>query len=288
MKMPSIAVIIVNYNGSGYVHKAVGSALQQQYDGKMEIIVVDNASTDDSLAQLRATSGIKLVENAKNTGFGAGVNAGIRSTEHDFIALLNPDAYAKPQWLATTVRWMCEGDVHLASSVISAGRDTWFARGRFVEMLGTTFVQRNTGKTDWVSGCALIASRSAMDILAGFDEQFFLYYEDVDLSLRARAAGLNVRVLAETLVDHPEHGRSTTGLGRHKSEIAFYSRGRLIAKHVHGWRVVTALALAIASIPVRLGPDAISIAAATRSLFRGFSSATSRDAKTVFKRSREA
>jgi len=249
---PSVSVIIVNFNGADYVFDAIESALRQRYDGTVEVIVVDNGSTDDSPRLLAERRDIRLIRNPSNGGFGAGANVALSSVSTDFIALLNPDAHAAPDWLSEIVPWMRDGGIDFASSVISAGSATYFAGGRFVETLGATLeIPAFTGKTDWLSGCALVATRSAMTSLDFFDDGFFLYYEDVDLTLRAVRSGFRLGIFPKTLVDHPAHGRSTGTLGGRKAEIAYYSRGRLVAKHVRGWRQWTALAFGLTISPLR-------------------------------------
>ena len=268
---PSVAVVIVNYNGVAYVAEAIESALAQDYGGSIEVIVVDNASNDGSPEEIRGIPHVRLIENPTNVGFGAAVNVAIRATDADYVALLNPDARAEPHWLSRMIPWMRSHDIDLASSVVAAGSETWFAGGRFFETLGATLVRKEaTGETDWISGCALVANRFALNALGGFDEGFFLYYEDVDLSLRARAAGMRLRVLAETLVDHPAHGRSTNTLGRRKAEIGFYARGRLIGKHVTGWKRLPALAFATVLAPLHNGIDRATFVPVAGSLIRGF------------------
>lgn len=270
---PGVSIVIVNYNGVEYVLDAIASARAQRYDGPLEIVVVDNASSDESLRLLRATPGIALIENATNAGFGAGVNVALRAVASEYIALLNPDARAEPDWLSRTIPWMRAGKIDLASSIIGAGTETYFAGGRFFAALGTTQVLRKaTASVDWITGCALVATRAAFERTGGFDEHFFLYYEDVDLCLRARAAGLRVGVLAERLVDHPQHGRSTDTLGSRKIEIAFYARGRLIGKHVRGWKLAPALLFASVVSPLRTGAGWKATFAMRRSLRRGFRS----------------
>ncbi len=268
---PSVTILIVNYNGASYVATAIDSARGQRYDGPLEIVVVDNASTDDSLAMLRAVPGIRLIEHDANGGYGAGVNVALPSIRSDYVAFLNPDARAQPEWLATLIPFMLEGDVALGSSIISAGDDTYFACGQYFASLGVSVdLHRPRAETDWLTGCAMVASCTALAALGGFDAGFFLYYEDVDLCLRARDRGLRLKVFPEALVDHPEMGRSTNALGRKKMEIIYESRGRLIRKHVALWMRLPALTAALLLAAFRNGIPLAWMMPVARALLRGF------------------
>ena len=268
---PSVSIVIVNYNGAQYVLSSIESALAQHYDGALDVIVLDNRSTDDSVEVLRAVSGIRLIENETNAGFGGGVNRAVADSEAEFIALLNPDAIAHPEWIAKVVPWMLERRIDLASSIVSAGERVWFAGGTFVVPLGTPLVRRRfAASTDWLSGCALIVRRDAFLGLAGFDEAFFLYCEDVDLSLRARVAGHRLAVFPDALVDHPSDGKSTNQLGRKKTLVVYASRGRLIAKSVPApWRP-SALAFTALVSPLLYGVALSGLAAVADAVLSGY------------------
>jgi GT2 family glycosyltransferase len=274
---PSVTILIINYNGAAFVMKSIESALAQHYDGPVRILVVDNGSTDNSVALLREIRGIDVLEHSANGGYGAGVNFALPSIDSDYIAFLNPDAVAKPEWLATIVPFMLAGDIAFASSIISAGASTYFASGIYYASLGISVdSQEPRAETDWLTGCALVASRAALDDLHGFDDGFFLYYEDVDLCLRAIERGYRLKVLQEALVDHPDRGSSTNALGRRKMEIIYHSRGRLIAKHVTPLLRLPALAAALVlavfrnRIPLPWMPPII------REMLRGFREAGQR------------
>jgi GT2 family glycosyltransferase len=274
MANPSVTILIINYNGVSFVTKAIESALEQRYDGPLEIVVVDNGSTDDSRVLLRSIAGIRLIENESNRGYGAGVNFALPSIHTDYVAFLNPDARARPEWLATVIPFMVKGEIDLASSIISAGSQTYFASGRYFATLGVSLESHERrDESDWLTGCALVASLSALRSLDGFDDGFFLYYEDVDLSLRARKNGLRLKVLQEVLVDHPDRGSSTNALGSRKMEIVYESRGRLIRKHVTALMRPPALAAALALAAFRNGIPLASMIPITRALVRGFRSA---------------
>jgi GT2 family glycosyltransferase/glycosyltransferase involved in cell wall biosynthesis len=269
----SVSIIIVNYNGAAFVATAIQSALGQIFDGKLEVIVVDNASTDDSLDVLSRLKDVTVLALERNIGYGGGVNAGAGLSNSEFIAMLNPDAEASPQWLQAMVNYMNDNQVDFASSVVSAGPRNYFAGGDFIPWLGVTLPRSRykSSKTDWISGCALVARRNAFEALEGFDERFFLYYEDVDLTLRARRSGYQIRMMPVSLVDHPADGRSTNVLGTRKSLISYESRGRLIAKHLSGLARFPAALFALA-LARRNGVAMSDLPAVASAIIRGINS----------------
>ncbi|MBC5799364.1 MAG: glycosyltransferase family 2 protein [Candidatus Eremiobacteraeota bacterium] len=268
---PSVSIVIVNYNGEAYISRAIESALAQRYDGRLDVIVVDNCSADASVQSLRKLRSISLIENAANVGFGGAANRAAMDSTADYLAFLNPDAIADADWLEQVVPWMNERGIQLASSVVRAGRSVWFAGGIFVQQFGAPLVKRHAvNRTDWLSGCALLALRKTFSTLGGFDDAFFLYCEDVDLVLRARKAGHRVAVFPGALVDHRFHGRSTNTLHEVKLTIAYASRGRLIAKHVNGVWQPLALAFTCLVSPLRNGVGLSHLPAIVQAVIRGF------------------
>ena len=239
-------IVIVNYNGADFVSKAIESALAQSV--ACEVVVVDNASLDESVEVVSARfPQVEIVRNRTNAGFGAGANIGAYNCEHPYLAFLNPDAVARPEWIERITTWMTEREIDVASSIVSAGEgeSPFFAGGRWLPWLGAAVAARPArgGETDWVSGCALVARTSAFAQLGGFDPKYFLYFEDVDLSLRARQHDMRVATYPEPLVQHETHGRSTDQLGRRRKQcVGYAAKGRLIRRHVRGLAYLSALA----------------------------------------------
>lgn len=238
-------IVIVNYNSGDFISDAIESALAQTVP--CEVLVADNASTDGSLDTIAARyPSVGIARMGENLGFGAAATRAALEEPRDYayVAFLNPDAVARPQWIEKICNWMEAGRIDVASSIVAGDRTPFFAGGRWLPFAGST-IERGayTGeKTDWISGCAMVVRREAFERLRGFDGSFFLYYEDVDLSLRARAAGLRLAVHPEALVAHPQHGRSTDQLGGlRKRCIGFASKGRLVRLHTPLIALPTAL-----------------------------------------------
>lgn len=228
---PAVSVIVVTWNRQDLLRACLLS-LQQQTFRDFEIIVVDNGSNDGSLAMLRSApfEAVRTIENAENRGFCAANNQGIAAARGRFIALLNNDAEAEPDWLRQLVAALDpEADVGMAASKIL----TWEDRGiidKAAHLIypdgqnrGRGTGQRDQGQYDrleeaaWPDGCAALYRRSMLEQIGGFDEDFFAYADDAELGLRARIAGWRCLYVPAAVVYH--HTGST--LGRYSAERLF-------------------------------------------------------------------
>ncbi len=232
---PDVSVIIVNWNTRDDLRECLRSLHPSLHQGlQVEIIVVDNASWDDSVAMVkREFPDVKLIENRLNEGFGKAHNRAALIAQGRYLMLLNSDARAHPGALKDLVDY---ADAHpdvgiIAPKVLNpdgslqyscrrfpvyeAGlfRNTilgrLFPQNRFVrDYLMTDFDHAHTADVDWVSGCAMMIRRETWHQLGGFDERFFMYCEDVDLCWRAHEGGWRVVYHPEAVVTHTI-GRST-------------------------------------------------------------------------------
>ena len=220
---PLVSAVVVNYNGAGYVDAAVASLLAQE-GCALEVVVVDNASTDGSADALAARFGdrIRLLRNAHNAGFGAGNNTGFAVARGRFLLLLNSDAEADPglarhlvaaasasprigmvaaKVLAHSARSVIDNTGHLMyPDGLNRGRGRKQEdRGQF-DALGTAL---------FPSGAAALYRREMLDDVGTFDESFFLYGDDADLGLRGRVAGWGCAFAPEAVAYH--HYSRTAG-----------------------------------------------------------------------------
>lgn len=202
----SVAAIIVNYNGGEMLRQAISSLRGSDYE-KLRIIVVDNHSSDASVAMIRgAFPEVELLENATNEGFGKGCNRGIaHAVRHgdEFVLFLNCDATLAPDAITALVTHAHEHPraVAVAPFIFYADRRDliWFGggivalwRGRIAHRhLRKPYVEGafTAEQSDYLTGCALFAYTKHMSELNGFDERYSLYAEDVDLSLRLATRG---------------------------------------------------------------------------------------------------
>jgi GT2 family glycosyltransferase len=201
---PFVSVIVVNYNGRHFLADCLGSLARQTYPRhRVEVILVDNASSDGSVVWVRgAHPWVTVVALARNAGFAEGNNVGFRLARGEWVALLNCDAAAEPYWLAESVR---AGRAHelvggVASQVLfrdrpgtinSTGLELYRdGRGgdRDFEALGH---ERNRAVGEVFGGCGagLLLRKRMLNELGGFDPRLFMYYEDLDLAWRARRSG---------------------------------------------------------------------------------------------------
>jgi N-acetylglucosaminyl-diphospho-decaprenol L-rhamnosyltransferase len=228
-----VGILIVSYN----VHDALQQCLQavSRLGAGVEAIVVDNASSDASAALIAqhsaqsaaaATAPVRGLILAENCGFGRAVNLAAQATQAEYLLLLNPDTQLPRQALDCLVQalkddptlWAVGGrqvdaQGHLQLAVGAHPSYTTELLRRFVQRrlnsrspgMGRAldWWLRAPRQVAWVAGSALLVRRTAFERLGGFDERFFLYFEDIDLCLRLRRAGGKIAYLpGATLLHH--------------------------------------------------------------------------------------
>ena len=201
--MYKATIVIPNINGKGWLKDSIESVYAQT-EQDFQLIVVDNGSTDESLEQARSycsRANFTLIENGTNTGFSHAVNQGIAMAESEYVVLFNNDAFAEPQWLAELIR-TAETDpkIFAVQSLMIRHFDRELAddAGDYVTWMGFACktgdgrrVSRYTKQKRIFSACggAALYRKRILDEIGTFDENFFAYFEDVDLSWRANNAG---------------------------------------------------------------------------------------------------
>jgi GT2 family glycosyltransferase len=229
---PLVSIIIVNYNGLHFLESCLSSLTIQTYK-KFEIVFVDNGSSDGSIGFVREHYPlIRIVETGKNLGFAGGTNAGIRVARGEFILTLNNDTIADPQFIENLVKpmasdsrlGMCaskmlfpDGRINSTGVCISRSSAAW-DRGIFEQDSGQ--YDKEVEVFGPCAGAALY-QRAMLDEIGLFDEDFFIYMEDVDLAFRARLAGWKCRFIPSARVTHYRGG--TTGI---KSDLSIFYGNR--------------------------------------------------------------
>ena len=229
--MTMISVVILNFNGKRYLDKCL-SALARQTYVDFEVIVVDNGSTDGSVEHLRADfPWAKIIRNEENLGFAGGTNSGIRSASGDYILTLNNDTWVEEQFIEHIIKPVFEKDVGMCASkmlfpdgrinsagiCVSRSGAAW-DRGMFEPDLGQYDAEEEVFGP--CAGAALYRKKM-LDEIGLFDEDFFLYMEDVDLAFRGRLAGWKCIYVPEAVVYH--HHGGTAGFG---SDLSVYYGNR--------------------------------------------------------------
>jgi GT2 family glycosyltransferase len=249
----SVAVVIVTYNSRTDIERCLRSVIPHDAGaGPAEVVVVDNASTDDTVAHVTTTwPTVRVVALQDNRGFSAANNVGIRATTAPLVLLLNPDTVVPP------------GAIDALAAHLLAAPGTGIIGPRLVDAQGTPelsfgpmispwgelrqklrlagarrgwrvaqqAIARLTscaGTRDWVSGACLLIRRDALDAVGGLDERYFLYTEDVDLCASVRRLGYAVQFDPSVTVTHLR-GQSAatnplTDRLRRQSQVAFYEK----------------------------------------------------------------
>ena len=214
MRPMTTRVIVLNWNGLAWLDKCL-EALHAQVLAPTEIVVVDNASTDGSVAHLRERwPGIRVEVLPANAGFAGGGNLGAADARTDALVFLNNDTQVEPGWLQALVS-AAEADASrglVTSRIVylnppdvidSAGDGYLRCGGAFKRWHGRPAqIADESGEVFGACGAAFLIRRSLFDELGGFDEDFFMVYEDVDLSYRARLSGARVWYAADAVVRH--------------------------------------------------------------------------------------
>jgi GT2 family glycosyltransferase len=231
MSLARVAVIVVNHNAGPYLARSL-EALARQTVGDVSVVVVDNASTDDSADHVAAHyPHVTLVRAGRTLGFAAGNNLGLKHVgPAPWIALLNPDAFPRPDWLA---RLLAAADAQPeysffgsrmrlaeAPALLDGTGDVSHVSGAAWRRDRRAPVERGVAVAGEIFGpCAAAAlySRAALEEVGGFDESYFCYYEDVDLAFRLRLRGHRCLYVPDALVDHV--GSGISGL---RSDFATY------------------------------------------------------------------
>ncbi len=221
-EVPEVSVVLVNYNGQKHLEYCI-PALLLTAGVSFEIIVVDNDSSDGSKQWLAETyPDIRIIALDDNTGFGYANRKGIEAAQSDFVALLNTDTEVTPTWLSALLEVMkAQPDVAAACSelrlrtqpgIINAqgGGMTWVGVG-FDHGLGYPVSQGNgmaCRETLFPTAAAMLMKRSVFNVVGGFDPEYFMYHEDVDLGWRFWIHGYRVLLCPSSVVYH-QYGGTT-------------------------------------------------------------------------------
>lgn len=234
MTAPVVSVLIVNYNVKNYLLHAIDQVQSSEYEGRIEIIVVDNNSYDGSVVALRENySDISVIPNEFNVGFGKAVNQAYAVSSGDYLLILNPDTIIESTTIRKFVSYLeahsqvgmvgpkilnADGTLQLACkrsfpSVSVAlpkllGLSYLFPRSRWAGKYNLSYLDPDEiHSVDAISGSCMFVRRPVFDEAGKFDERFFMFGEDLDLCYRIHQLGYDIHYLPTTQIIH-FHGES--------------------------------------------------------------------------------
>jgi GT2 family glycosyltransferase len=278
MPSPSVAIVILNWNGRKMLEKFLPSVLTSSYPAHT-VYVADNGSTDDSLAWLKQTyPQVHQIAMEENRGYAGGYNTALKQVDADYYMILNSDVAVEPGWLEPMVEMLeanstigaCQPKIrsfnqpdHFEYAGAAGGwMDSFgypFCRGRVFET-----IEEDKGQYDdsipiaWASGAALFVRSRIFHELGGFDPFFFAHQEEIDLCWRMQAAGYRVYSCHLSVVYHLGGGTLPRGNSR-KTFLNFRNNLIMLVKNLPASRKCWL-------IPLRYTLDGV---AAWKELFRG-------------------
>ncbi len=228
-----ISVVIVNYNAGDDLRSCVNSVLKQT-GCEIEVIISDNDSHDNSLDLLKPLSdNVNIILNKANLGFGKACNIGFKHATGDYVFYLNPDAlivesdglHKMLDFMETQPHYGLIGPKVMSHNELSEPQYRYMGEQHLKQSLESL-----PGKVAWVIGAAMFARREVVEKIKGFDEDYFLYGEELDLCLRVRRAGWAVGFFDSVTIEHV--GGTTVRLitqrehwtRRQKGAVLFYQK----------------------------------------------------------------
>lgn len=248
--MIELSIIILSYNTKDLTLSCVKSIASQYnkelIEKKIEIIVVDNNSSDDSVSMLlelkKKLSSLNVVQNKKNVGFAKGCNIGASSAKGEYVLFLNSDTQVLDKGFISMVDFMKKnpkvgilgGKLHSADGSIQPSAGKFYNLfNLFIMLLGLERLgllrssPTKIEKVDWVSGACMMVKSDVFKKIAGFDEKLFMYMEDMEICFRARKLGLltffypNVQIMHKSL---GSSNRTFAIINIYKGILRFYSK----------------------------------------------------------------
>ncbi|MDY0077128.1 MAG: glycosyltransferase family 2 protein [Bacteroidales bacterium] len=220
--MPKVAVVILNFNGKRFLERFLPGVIAHSHDSA-EIIVADNASSDDSVSFLeKKYPDIRLIQNVKNDGFSTGYNLALKQIEADYYILLNSDIEVTPNWIKPLIDLM-ESDPLIAAcqpKIRSLEQPELFeyagAGGGFIDKFGYPFcrgrlflhLEEDLGQYDddlevfWASGACMFVRADLYHKHGGLDDSFFAHMEEIDFCWRMKNQGFKIMYSGKSTVFH--------------------------------------------------------------------------------------
>lgn len=267
--MVDVSIVIVSFNAATYLKECLESIFNFTKNTSFEIIVVDNASMDDSVKVASGFKNVQVVANKNNRGFGVGVNIGLKKATGKYILILNPDILFLEDSIGKMLAWMEEhGDVGLAGCTFLDNDKKMLPNGGYFPTLTRLFfwtfflddlplvadlvksyhpssspllnrenIFSKEFFPDWVTGSFMFVRREVVDKVGGLDENIFMYGEEVEWQYRIKQAGYKIGYTTTTKVIHYER-KSSGGSPRNAILGEFKGLKYIYGKHFPGWRQI--------------------------------------------------
>jgi GT2 family glycosyltransferase len=260
--MKNVFVCLLNYNGKKNTLECLRSLERIEKDGfRLTIVVTDNASTDDSIKNIRdyalsiKNAGVEVIENKHNLGFSGGNNVSIKySLEHgaDYVLILNNDTFVDASFLKELLK---EADKDNSFGILvpkiyfapgfefhknkyskaDVGKVLWYAGAR-MDWRNIVGLHRGVDEidkgqfnliesTELATGCCMLIKKEVFEKIGDFNDKYFLYYEDADFSIRAKQAGFEIVYVPKSIIWH-KNAESTGGSGSSLQDY-YIARNRL-------------------------------------------------------------
>ena len=252
-----VAVVILNYNGRKFLEQFLPNVIANCDPTLAEIVVADNASTDDSVAFMREHfPEIRLIENGSNGGFATGYNVALRQIEAQYYVLLNSDIEVAPRWIEPVIEMM-DADPQIAAcqpKILSYYNKERFeyagASGGFIDKYGYPFCRGRVfqnlevdehqydvpKEVFWATGACMFVRADLYHQIGGLDDSFFAHMEEIDLCWRLKNAGYKVYCCPQSWVYHIGGGTLSKNSPR-KTYLNFRNNLSLLVKNLPKRRV---------------------------------------------------
>lgn len=284
MEKALVSVVILNYNGKGYLEKFLPSVLASSYQ-YLQVVVADNGSTDDSVSFMRKTfPEVITLELGENFGFAKGYNEALRQVKSDYYVLLNSDVEVAPGWIEPVMELMrkhpqvtiCQPKIlsfhqkdHFEYAGAAGGWIDYlgypFARGRIFDYLEVDKGQYpDSTEIFWATGAAMFIKSSVYHDLGGLYDEFFAHQEEIDLCWRAQNAGFKVACCTQSIVYHV--GGGTLPKGHRKTFLNFRNNLMMLCRNLSEkeriWKIPIRLVLdGVFAVKCLVSGDLVSVKA---------------------------
>ncbi|MDR1973933.1 MAG: glycosyltransferase family 2 protein [Bacteroidales bacterium] len=247
-----VATVILNWNGKHFLEKFLPVLLSCNTQERSEIIIADNASTDESVSFLKNNyPNIRIIENSFNEGFAGGYNTALKQVEAEYYILLNSDIEVTPHWIEPIIEMM-DNDKKIAAvqpKILSYYEKEKFeyagAAGGFIDYLGYPFCRgrifANTEKDEhqydnvceifWATGAAIFVRAEVYHSLGGLDRDFFAHQEEIDFCWRAKNNGYKIMYCPNSTIYHIGGGTLPKSSAR-KTYLNFRNNFALLYKNL--------------------------------------------------------